>query len=71
VEGSNGSGRPLAQPPSHPGRFTPWKGFTTTIGYRPVYAAIFIDAVHGKIRDGQVANRPIYDAIGVTLTGGD
>ena len=24
----------------------------------PTYAAIFIDAVHVKIRDGQVANRP-------------
>lgn len=36
----------------------------------PVYAAIFIDAVHVKIRDGQVANRPIYAAIGVTLSGG-
>jgi len=35
----------------------------------PVYAAIFIDAVHVKIRDGQVANRPIYAAIGVTLDG--
>jgi transposase-like protein len=31
-----------------------------------VYAAIFIDAVVVKIRDGQVANRPIYAAIGVT-----
>ena len=36
----------------------------------PVYAAIFIDAVFVKIRDGQVANRPIYAAIGVTLSGG-
>jgi len=36
----------------------------------PTYAAIFIDAVHVKIRDGQVANRPIYAAIGVTLSGG-
>ncbi len=36
----------------------------------PVYAAIFIDAVYVKIRDGQVANRPIYAAIGVTLSGG-
>ena len=26
----------------------------------PVYAAIFIDAIVVKIRDGQVANRPIY-----------
>jgi putative transposase len=34
-----------------------------------VYAAIFIDAVVVKIRDGQVANRPIYAAIGVTLEG--
>ncbi len=34
-----------------------------------VYAAIFIDAIHVKIRDGQVANRPIYAAIGVTLDG--
>src|SRR6187402_1427469 len=36
----------------------------------PTYAAIFIGAVHVKIRDGQVANRPIYAAIGVTLSGG-
>ena len=34
-----------------------------------VYAAIFIDAVVVKVRDGQVANRPIYAAIGVTLEG--
>lgn len=34
-----------------------------------VYAAIFIDAVHVKVRDGQVANRPVYAAIGVTLDG--
>lgn len=34
-----------------------------------VYAAIFIDAIVVKIRDGQVANRPIYAAIGVTLDG--
>ena len=34
-----------------------------------VYAAIFIDALVVKIRDGQVANRPIYAAIGVTLDG--
>src|ERR1700729_3700333 len=34
-----------------------------------VYAAIFIDAIVVKIRDGQVANRPIYAAIGVTLEG--
>jgi hypothetical protein len=34
-----------------------------------VYAAIFIDAIVVKVRDGQVANRPIYAAIGVTLAG--
>ena len=34
-----------------------------------VYAAIFIDAIVIKVRDGQVANRPIYAAIGVSLDG--
>jgi transposase-like protein len=33
------------------------------------YAAIFIDAIVVKVRDGQVANRPFYAAIGVTLGG--
>jgi putative transposase len=35
----------------------------------PVYAAIFIDAIMVKVRDGQVTNRPVYAAIGVTLEG--
>ena len=34
-----------------------------------VYAAIFVDAIVFKVRDGQVANRPIYAAIGVSLDG--
>jgi transposase-like protein len=34
-----------------------------------VYAAIFLDAIMVKVRDGQVANRPVYAAIGVTLEG--
>jgi putative transposase len=34
-----------------------------------VYAVVFIDAIFVKIRDGQVANRPIYVAIGVTVDG--
>lgn len=34
-----------------------------------VYAAVFIDAIHVKIRDGQVGPRPIYAAIGVDLSG--
>ena len=34
-----------------------------------IYAAIFVDAIVVKVRDGQVANRPIYAAIGVSLDG--
>jgi transposase-like protein len=34
-----------------------------------VYVAIFVDAIVVKVRDGQVANRPIYAAIGVTVDG--
>lgn len=34
-----------------------------------VYAAIFIDAIIVKVRDGQVRNRPFYAAIGVDLDG--
>ena len=30
---------------------------------------IFIDAIHVKIRDGKVANRPIYVALAVTAEG--
>lgn len=35
----------------------------------PIYPVIFIDAIHVKIRDGQVANRPVYTVIGVTVDG--
>src|SRR4051794_25455738 len=35
----------------------------------PIYAAVFIDAIHVKVRDGQVGNRPFYAAIGVDLAG--
>jgi putative transposase len=34
-----------------------------------IYAAIFVDAIVVKVRDGQVANRAIYAAIGVNLDG--
>jgi putative transposase len=34
-----------------------------------VYAAVFVDAIHVKVRDGQVANRPVYAVIGVTVDG--
>ena len=32
-----------------------------------VYAAVFTGAIVVKVRDGQVGNRPVYAAIGVTL----
>ncbi len=35
----------------------------------PVYPVIFIDAIHVKIRDGKVANRPIYVPLAVTCEG--
>jgi len=34
-----------------------------------VYPVVFIDAINVKIRDGQVANRPIYVALAVTCEG--
>ena len=34
-----------------------------------VYAAVFIDAIVVKVRDGQVGNQPYYAAIGVDLDG--
>lgn len=34
-----------------------------------VYPVLFIDALVVKIRDGQVTNRPVYSAIGVTVDG--
>jgi putative transposase len=44
----------------------------TDWSHRPldeIYAAVFIDAIVVKVRDGQVANRPFYAAIGVSLDG--
>ena len=35
----------------------------------PVYPVVFIDAIRVKIRDGNVVNRPIYLAMGVTVNG--
>jgi transposase-like protein len=34
-----------------------------------VYVAVFVGAIVVKVRDGQVANRPVYAAIGVTADG--
>lgn len=34
-----------------------------------VYPVVFLDAIVVKIRDGQVTNRPVYAAIGVTVNG--
>lgn len=35
----------------------------------PVYPVVFVDCIHVKVRDGQVANRPIYVALAVTVEG--
>ncbi|GGR41583.1 hypothetical protein GCM10010282_37990 [Streptomyces roseolus] len=35
----------------------------------PVHPVAFIDAIHVKIRDGAVANRPVYVALAVTVEG--
>jgi transposase-like protein len=34
-----------------------------------IYPVLFIDAINVKVRDGQVSNRPVYVAIGVTVAG--
>ena len=34
-----------------------------------VYPVMFVDAIHLKVRDGQVSNRPFYVVIGVTVDG--
>ena len=34
-----------------------------------VYPVMFVDAIVVKVRDGQVTNRPVYVAIGVTVNG--
>jgi putative transposase len=34
-----------------------------------VFPVVFIDAIHVKVRDGKVTNRPVYVAIGVTVNG--
>jgi putative transposase len=34
-----------------------------------VYAVLLVDAIFLKIRDGQVANRPVYVAMGFSLDG--
>ena len=35
----------------------------------PVYPVVFLDAINVKIRDGKVANRPVYVALAVTVDG--
>lgn len=34
-----------------------------------VYPVVFIDAIHVKIRDGKVVNRPVYTVVGVSVQG--
>src|SRR3954462_1786736 len=46
------------------------EGLTTgeiSAHFAEVYAAVFVDAICVKVRDGQVGNRPFYAAIGVDL----
>jgi putative transposase len=38
-------------------------------GNQAVYAVVFIDAVNVKIREGQVASRPVCLALGLTVDG--
>ncbi len=35
----------------------------------PVYPVLFVDAIHVKVRDGQVRNMPFYVVLGVTVGG--
>jgi putative transposase len=35
----------------------------------PVYPVVFVDAIRVKIRDGKVANRPVYTVVAVNLDG--
>jgi transposase-like protein len=34
-----------------------------------VYPVVFIDAIHVKIRDGKLVNRPVHTVVGVTVAG--
>jgi len=34
-----------------------------------VYPVLFLDAINVKIRDGQVANRPIYTGVALNVDG--
>jgi len=34
-----------------------------------VYPVVFIDAIHVKLRDGKVVNRPVYTVVGVSVEG--
>jgi putative transposase len=36
---------------------------------RPLAPVMFIDAIHVRIRDGKVVNRPVYVAVGVSVDG--
>lgn len=47
------------------GEMTEWQNRPLDL----VYPVMFIDAVHVKVRDGQVTNRPMFVAIGVTVNG--
>lgn len=41
------------------------RGHPPKRGLQQVYAAIFVDAIHVKVRDGRVGNRPFYFYIAI------
>lgn len=43
--------------------------FATISGKQGVYPVVFVDAIHVKIHDGQVANRPIYVVLDINCDG--
>ncbi len=47
------------------GEMTEW----LTRPLEKIYPVIFIDAMVVKVRDGQVANKPVYVVIGVSVNG--
>lgn len=50
-------------------RTSPLEAFATTDRTQAVYPVLFVDAIHVKIHDAQVANRPIYVVMAVTVDG--
>jgi hypothetical protein len=67
-QSTHGSVRGAPFRPSLTGWSTGWRSGENR-PLDPVYPVVFIDAIRVKIRDGNVVNRPIYLALGVTVDG--